>query len=468
MPGSRSALAVAIIWFLASQNLVMGSQVPKRTGRSTDRQPAAALSPQRIFKLVSPSVVVVESLNGQGSVVTLGSGVVIAPLEPWDLQWDAPPVPGKVYTVVGRLVVTNRHVIEDGISFRVEHEGKSWPAKLIRVDPDHDLAELSVAGLNAPAVRLRNLSTLAVGEAVYAIGAPEGLELTISEGLISGLRDFGKGEIIQTSAAISPGSSGGGLFDAQGRLLGITTFYLNAGQSLNFALPAGWIADLLQRPKADAQAAGSVDKGGVGLGVQALALELAQNWDGLLRLTQNWTAKRPDNGDAWSSLGEAYNKLGHYQEAVSAEQRALLLKPGDDTVWERLGVAYDGLGKYDKAISSELKAIQLKRDDPDPLLSLGNTFVHLRRYDLATEAHLKAVQVSPTYRRAWLALGFDYCAQNQRANAILVYRKLQKFAAADAAKAAAGGPLAQLYESVQKVDALIAEELFDGCALLHW
>ena len=85
---------------------------------------------------------VVESLDAEGKVAAFGSGVVIAP---------------------GR-VITNRHVIEDGVTFRVEHDGKKWPAKLIRVDPDHDLAELSVSGLDAPSLHVRASSTLAVAK----------------------------------------------------------------------------------------------------------------------------------------------------------------------------------------------------------------------------------------------------------------------------------------------------------------
>jgi tetratricopeptide (TPR) repeat protein len=216
---------------------------------------------------------VVESLNAKGSVTAFGSGVVIAP---------------------GR-VVTNRHVIEDGASFRVEHGGKKWPAKLVRVDPDHDLAELSVAGLDAPAVHVRDSSTLAVGEKVYAIGAPEGLELTISEGLISGLRDFDKGRVIQTSAAISPGSSGGGLFDAEGRLAGITTFYLKGGQSLNFALPAEWVLNLDNRPvPAESKRQGS---------------------DATLQAI------------VWFEIGCKEAKANDYDHAIDAYRRAIHLKP---------------------------------------------------------------------------------------------------------------------------------------------
>ena len=148
---------------------------------------------------------VVESLDAKGKVAAFGSGIVIA----------------------SGNVITNRHVIEDGVSFRVGHNDKKWPAKLVRVDPDHDLAELSVAGLDAPAVTVLDSSNLAVGETVYAIGAPEGLELTISEGLISGLREHNGETVIQTTAPISEGSSGGGQVDGEGYAMSeVSTFRL--------------------------------------------------------------------------------------------------------------------------------------------------------------------------------------------------------------------------------------------------
>jgi S1-C subfamily serine protease len=102
------------------------------------------------------------------------------------------------------------------------------------VDPDRDLARLSVAGLVAQAVAMRSSATLEQGERVYALGAPRGFELTLSEGLISALREAPDARMVQTSAAISPGSSGGGLFDDRGRLIGITTLLLEKSQNLNF------------------------------------------------------------------------------------------------------------------------------------------------------------------------------------------------------------------------------------------
>ena len=121
---------------------------------------------------------------------------------------------------------------------------------LARNDGHRDVCLLFVEELPAPpaaqAVRLGAAKALSVGEEVYAVGAPAGLELSLSRGIVSQLRGaFGKrsAPLVQTDAAISPGSSGGGLFNQAGELVGITTFKWR-GESLNFALPAEWIEEL--------------------------------------------------------------------------------------------------------------------------------------------------------------------------------------------------------------------------------
>ncbi|MGH9396305.1 MAG: trypsin-like peptidase domain-containing protein [Terriglobia bacterium] len=377
---------------------------------------AAAETPEQIFKRVSPSVVVVESLDGKGSVVTLGSGVVIAP-KGWFAELDRAKsearrshsidLSGGLVPAVN-LIVTNRHVIEDGVTYRVGQNGKKWPAKLLRVDPDHDLAELSVNGLNAPPVQVRNSSTLEVGEKVYAIGAPEGLELTISEGLISGLRNFGQGEVIQTSAAISPGSSGGGLFDAEGRLVGITTFYLKEGQSLNFALPAEWIAGLPQRAKAEAAAGASASKQESAWGLTSLVLMVKSDWQGLLKLSQNWTAKDPRSEMAWSNLGLAYNGLGQYNAALSAYHQAIHLKPTDEDAWAEMGSAYYSLGQYDKAASADQQSLRLKPDDEPAWALLGFAYRKLAQLAKAVAAYQEAISLKPDDEAVWFQLGVTY------------------------------------------------------------
>ncbi len=189
---------------------------------------SAASTPEQIFVQASPSVVVIDIFDAQGKSIGQGSGVVID---------------------TGQ-VITNCHVAQKGKSLQVRQSGKTFKATLQFADPDRDLCQLSVPNLQATPITLGTAKKLTVGQRVYAIGAPKGLGLTLSEGLVSSLRPYEGSQYIQTSAAISPGSSGGGLFDNQGRLIGITTFYLEEGQNLNFALPVDWISELPQRAQA--------------------------------------------------------------------------------------------------------------------------------------------------------------------------------------------------------------------------
>lgn len=178
----------------------------------------------RVFAAVSPSIVVVEAFDKNGHAIAQGSGVVIAK----------------------GVVVSNCHVFEEAgtKSASIIYRNKQLPAELRYGDPDHDLCSFTVEGLTAPSVQMGTTSALKVGEDAYAIGAPEGLDLTLSNGIVSSLRKIPGGVVIQTTAPISPGSSGGGLFDSQGRLIGITSYYEKEGQQLNFALPVEWIEKL--------------------------------------------------------------------------------------------------------------------------------------------------------------------------------------------------------------------------------
>jgi S1-C subfamily serine protease len=188
-------------------------------------QRAAALSPEQVFAQASRSVVMVYAAESSGKIVGRGSGVFV----------DA------------ALLVTNCHVIARGKIFRVGHNQRHWPARLIAYDADKDLCMLGVTGLDAVPALIGDITTLQVGQRVFAIGSPEGFDLTFSEGLISGLRRAGVGQYIQTTAPVSDGSSGGGLFDDHGRLIGITSFVFSAGQNLNFAAPADWVVDLAKK-----------------------------------------------------------------------------------------------------------------------------------------------------------------------------------------------------------------------------
>lgn len=182
------------------------------------------LTPSQVFQLDSPSIVVVQAHDTSGTMTELGSGVVI----------------GK------GVVVSNCHVFTKADTATILYGQKSLPAELLHGDVNHDLCSFTVKGLNAPPVQMGSTANLKVGQQAFAIGAPEGLQLTLSGGLISSLRKIPGGVVLQVTTPISPGSSGGGLFDSQGRLIGITSYYMGQGQQLNFAVPVEWIRDLPQ------------------------------------------------------------------------------------------------------------------------------------------------------------------------------------------------------------------------------
>jgi hypothetical protein len=124
---------------------------------------------------------------------------------------------------------------------------KVHPATLRYSDWDRDICSLSVKGLIGQAVVIGSSKTLKVGAKVYAIGAPHGFVLTLSDGIVSSLREIEGSNYIQTTAAISSGSSGGGLFDESGALVGLMTFNFTKGQNLNFAAPVEWVEELPKR-----------------------------------------------------------------------------------------------------------------------------------------------------------------------------------------------------------------------------
>ncbi|MES2364668.1 MAG: serine protease [Pseudomonadota bacterium] len=186
---------------------------------------AYALDPDKIFDMVSHSIVTIVAPLSQRSY-NQGSGVVIAP----------------------ETVVTNCHVLQKAKSISVKHGHEVLQAKLEYPDVERDLCQIKVPYLKAPPVKIAPATSLRIGQRVYALGNPEGLELTFSEGLFSALRGAEGSQLMQISATITHGSSGGGLFDDQGRLVGITSsVFKDGGLGLNFAIPADYIADLPKR-----------------------------------------------------------------------------------------------------------------------------------------------------------------------------------------------------------------------------
>jgi len=183
------------------------------------------LSASTIFQRESRYIATIRTYDNLGNAIGQGSGIVIA------------ANPEAI------LIATNLHVLRGACDVSVDIPGEE-PLKSIwgigGIDSDNDVVAIAVRGgktRRSGKWGEWNNKDLRVGDPVYAIGNPMGLELTISEGIVSGIRKTLQGTRIQITAPISPGSSGGGLYDRYGRLVGITSFSVEGGQNLNFAVP---------------------------------------------------------------------------------------------------------------------------------------------------------------------------------------------------------------------------------------
>jgi S1-C subfamily serine protease len=235
-----SILAILFVFFQAKQRF---TDLYDKTAQSRLVTPRGDLAQDEkstieLFKLASPSVVYITSITVQRDFFSFrameiprgtGSGFI----------WDD-----------NGYIVTNFHVIQDSQAAEVTlADSSTWKAKLVGVEPDKDIAVLKIEtprNLLHP-ITVGTSSDLQVGQKVFAIGNPFGLDQTLTTGVISGLgREIESVTrrpiqgVIQTDAAINPGNSGGPLLDSGGRLIGINTAIFSpsgAYAGIGFAVP---------------------------------------------------------------------------------------------------------------------------------------------------------------------------------------------------------------------------------------
>ncbi len=188
---------------------------------------SAALSQSKaneVYKKVSPAVVLIKTDKGTGTGFIIASTGVIA---------------------------TALHVVDGASKVAVKTQAGDIfdDVSLLAKDERRDLAILKVGGFDLPTINLGNSNDLNPGDQVLIIGNPLGAEqlrTSISDGIVSGIRDLGDGyKVIQVTAPISPGNSGGPALSANGDAIGVVVFRLRAGQSLNFAVPINYVRGLL-------------------------------------------------------------------------------------------------------------------------------------------------------------------------------------------------------------------------------
>lgn len=363
-----------------------------------------ALKPDQIFDKVKDAIVVVKIFDGDGRMKIQGSGVIISP--------------GKI--------ATSGHVVKGGDSFKVCRGKQIVAAILYAEDQDKNICILDARGITGKPVQLGKAAYLKVGVPVYAVGAPQGLELSLSEGIVTLLRG-GPPPFIQTTAALSPGSSGGGLFDGEGRLVGLTTLYVESGQNLNFAMPVEWISEIKPGRKTAAGAHGRSE-----WLKRAIALENLKDWQALLDWSLKWTKSEPLNDEARYNLGIANGNLKRYNDAIEAFRQALHINPKHAEAWNNIGDTYRKLNRYRDAIEAFRQALRIDPKYSDPWNNLGVAYGELKRHEDAIEVFRQALRINPNYADAWFNLGISCCELNSYNEAIEAFSQALRINPEDA------------------------------------
>ena len=156
---------------------------------------------------------------------------------------------GSGFLVHDGEIVTNFHVVEGATGGYANLVGQTTKYDLqgvVAADRERDLIVLKIAASGAPVLRIGDSDIVQVGDPVYVVGNPLGWEGTFSQGVVSGVRQFDDQELFQITAPISPGSSGGPVLNVKGDVIGIAVSAVQDGQNLNFAIPANYLATLLE------------------------------------------------------------------------------------------------------------------------------------------------------------------------------------------------------------------------------
>lgn len=310
-----------------------------------------------LVKRVKPTVVAIATYDSSGEPLMTGSGFFLTPGQ----------------------VVTNLHVIRGATRAEIktlDGKGKIYPVTgATAIDEEGDLALL---GIDMPLDRARS-SELAPdlpdeGEPIFVIGNPLKLEGSVSDGIVSAVREVPNSyRIIQITAPISHGNSGSPVFNLRGQVLGVVTVKVTNGQNINLAIAAARVGQLHAGKVVPLSEIALKGKGDVAESLYRNGLDSMWlgNYDSAVGYFENAVNKNPKRADAWVQVGYCKVKQGKNQDAIRAYQQALQLKPEDAEIYNKLGDAYYYAGRLREAIETYTTAKQLEPNNAETFYNLA-------------------------------------------------------------------------------------------------
>ena len=316
----------------------------------------------------------------------------------YDLDGDISSIGSGFFISSSGVLLTNLHVLEGAYSAEIQtHDGSRYPvATVLAKSQVVDLVKVRVeipAGRSTP-VRLATQAP-AIADRIFVVGSPMGLAQTVSEGIISAVRTIpGGGNVLQLTAPISQGSSGGPVLNHSGEVVGVVTFQASKGQNLNFAI--------------------SIE-----------ALEMLSTQAPEVSLTE-WTITNSRQGPALAaalcSKGSKLTIQGEYEEALTYFQKAAETNPEDPDVWYGLGSCYVGLDQPEDAIAAYKRPIERDPDNAVAHFVLAMYYKAIGEINAEITSLREVIRIEPANIRAQFELGRAYGAMERTAEQIGTFR----------------------------------------------
>lgn len=334
---------------------------------------ARALSPQEVYRHAERQVFVLQVLNEQGEVTNYLSAVLIE----------------------ADTVATQCDSLQGAPSFRLQQGSDIYPAQFAQKDSARNLCLLHAPGVGSSSARLRE-DAPPTGSPVYAVSNTLGLGLSIAEGVVSGVRMLQGESFIQHTAAIAPGSEGGGLFDSDGKLVGLISYRQRDGQNVNFAYPAKWLKEIGQRA-VSADAAESWR-------AKALELDREEKWEELASHATVWSKALSDSSEAWLWLGSAHIRRQNWPAAELAYREAMRIEPSATYAGVALGRVLLAQDKAQAALDVARSMLRYRAEEARVWLTIGAAERALGHANEANEAYTQSAQLEPWNSEAYTGL----------------------------------------------------------------
>lgn len=325
-------------------------------------------------------------------------------------------------------MITNYHVLDGRYGAMVKTaDGNTYPIKLVVAESkETDLVKIKI---DIPREKFKWVKTAdrlpAVAENILVVGSPMGLEQTVSEGIVSSIREIPSvGEFFQMSAPISPGSSGSPVINLKGLVVGVASFQMVSGQNLNFAISTKSLRKLktiqngMSIPQWTFNNSLHQPRLAEKLCRQGYSFSINGQDRKALEFFKEAIEKDPKNTMAWNGLGYCHVGLNNPAAAISAYQNAIRSNPDDETLHLILGNYYVKLGHHREAINAYLQVIRMKPDLDEAFFRLGVVYTQLGRLDEGKDAFETVIRLNPNAAPAHFNVGIAYARMGRYQEAL--------------------------------------------------